>query len=84
MAHVLSCREFVEFLDDYLAGALPPEQRAAFDAHLAQCPSCVAYMNSYRAAVRLGRAALEAATLPPDVPEQLVRAILEARRLLRP
>lgn len=77
----MSCREFVEFLDAYLAGELPPSTIEAFNAHLAQCPSCVSYTNSYREAVRLGRAALQSTDegVPPTVPEALVRAILAAR-----
>ena len=75
-----SCREFVEFLGGYLAGELPPGQRARFDAHLARCPACVSYMRTYREAVRLGQAAL-GADPPAEVPEELVRAILEARRV---
>ena len=79
----LTCREFVEFLADYLAGALPPAQRDAFDGHLALCPSCVAYLNTYRQAIRLGHEALRPADDElgeQDAPEELVRAVLEARR----
>lgn len=77
----LSCREFVEFLDDYIDGALPPEPRAEFDKHLSDCPSCVAYMTSYEQAVALGRGAMCGSDEPvPDtVPERLVQAILAAR-----
>lgn len=77
----LTCREFVEFLDDYLSRSLPAEQRAAFDAHLATCPSCVNYTKTYLDALRVARAAFgcpeEAASA--QVPEELVEAILQAR-----
>ena len=81
MSSPLTCREFVTFLDDYLAGALDRERVAAFNEHLANCPACVAYMNSYRESVRLGRAALAPTDepTPADVPEGLLRAILAAR-----
>jgi anti-sigma factor RsiW len=45
----LACREFVELVTDYLAGALPPEQRARFEAHLAQCDGCTGYLEDIRA-----------------------------------
>lgn len=82
MIHDVTCREFVEFLDGYLSGALPDQRRAEFNAHLAACPSCVAYMNTYQAAAKLGRAVLTRADdpVPEDVPEELVRAILAARK----
>lgn len=78
----MTCRELVEFLADYLSGELPPETRGAFEDHLAHCPSCVVYLNTYRDTRELAKAALESpdAALPDDVPEDLVRAILEARR----
>jgi anti-sigma factor RsiW len=45
----MDCRELIEqFLMDYVSRALLPEQEAAFDQHLAQCPSCVNYLRSYQ------------------------------------
>lgn len=78
----MTCREFTAFLADYLAGELPGSQRQAFHAHLAECPSCVAYMNTYQETIRLGRAAFRSGgqDVPEEVPEDLVQAILSARR----
>lgn len=77
-----TCREFVERLHDYLLGALAPEQIARINAHLAACPSCVAYLKTYAATIRMGRLALAPTDdpVPPEVPEALVRAVLAARR----
>jgi anti-sigma factor RsiW len=77
----VTCREFVEFLADYVAGELPPQSRSEFDLHLARCPSCVAYMNTYCATQELARAALAAPDdpVPGEVPEELVQAVLAAR-----
>lgn len=77
----VTCRQFVEFLADYLAGELPPVQRDEFNAHLAACPSCVSYMKTYQETIRAGRAALAATDepLPEGIPEELVQAILAAR-----
>jgi anti-sigma factor RsiW len=81
MESSLTCREFVGFLADYLGGDLGPRRRAAFDAHLAHCPSCVSYMTTYRRAMKLvvTASAGEDEPLPADVPEELIRAILVAR-----
>lgn len=77
----MTCREFVEFLMDYDSGELSEAQRAAFDSHMEDCPPCVAYVETYRRAVELGKAAFEATDelLPEDVPEELVQSILDAR-----
>jgi anti-sigma factor RsiW len=78
----LTCRELVDFLMAYDDDELPAPERAAFDAHLAECPDCVAYLASYRATVALGRRAFrdEDAAAGDHVPEALVEAVLAARR----
>ena len=77
----LTCRELIEFLDDYLEDALAGEVRARFDSHLDECPDCVRYLASYRETMRLEAVALAPAGPPPeDVPEELLRAVLSARR----
>jgi len=76
----LTCRELCDFLAAYVDGELPPEERAAFDAHLGVCPDCVHYLESYRQTVRLGKQAFAAeGALPEGVPAELVSAILASR-----
>lgn len=76
---MLTCREFVEFLDDYLEGLLPEHVVAHFHEHLSQCPSCVAYARTYQDTVRLARKALGDDSPVTGVPEDLVHAIMAAR-----
>lgn len=78
----MTCKEFIEFLMDYLGGELPPGERACFEAHLGDCPDCLAYLDMYKQTVKLGKAAFcqERGRLPADVPEELIRAILAARK----
>ena len=76
----MTCKEILEFLGDYIAGELPPEQVALFERHLEICSSCRAYLASYRETIRLARAAATAPELRvEDVPEDLVKAILASR-----
>jgi anti-sigma factor RsiW len=74
----LTCRELSEFLADYLADELGPDERLRFEEHLAECPECVAYLRSYAETRQLVKDAFEDGPLPPP-PEELVRAILAAR-----
>lgn len=78
----LTCRDVVEVLMDYLDGDLTSRQREEFEAHLAVCNDCAAYLRQYEETVRLGRAAFERLDDPgaERVPPALVRAILAARR----
>ena len=78
----MNCREFTEFLHEYLVGNLPAEQRTEFDKHLAECPWCVAYLDSYQKTIQLEQAAFstpESEPPPADAPEELIQAILRAR-----
>ena len=78
----ITCRELIDFLGELLEGALTPAQQHEIDRHLAVCPSCIAYLDSYKKTVALGRAAFDCPdeAVPPSVPEELVRAILAARK----
>jgi predicted anti-sigma-YlaC factor YlaD len=75
----LTCREMTDFLADYLDGSLALAERHVFDKHLADCPECTAYLQSYAETIRLARQTREDDTLPVAVPDELVRAILAAR-----
>jgi anti-sigma factor RsiW len=78
----VTCREFADFMMDYLSGEMPADSRQRFEHHLGECINCVRYLRSYEETVRLGRRAFDDddADLPADVPDQLVRSILDARR----
>ena len=43
--HVLSCREIVEMVTDYLEGDLDADTTTALEAHLDLCPGCVRYVE---------------------------------------
>jgi anti-sigma factor RsiW len=68
----LVCREFVELITEYLEGTLPTEERARFDAHLAQCSDCRTYLEQMRQTLRtLGRLTEE--SMPPHARDELLR-----------
>lgn len=78
---MINCQECIEFLMAYLDGDLPAEQRARFDEHLRLCPPCVEYVESYKQAVALARAAHGPASepvKPTPVPDRLLTAILSS------
>ncbi len=77
----LPCTEIIGFLADYLDGELAADRRSEFDRHLAVCPSCVAYLETYKETIRMAKVA----ELPPvrqmeEAPEELIKAILAANR----
>src|SRR6266699_1254925 len=55
----VTCREFADFMMDYLSDELSTESRAAFEYHVGLCSNCRRYLASYRETVRLGKRAFE-------------------------
>jgi anti-sigma factor RsiW len=45
----VACQELVELVTEYLDGALPPDEVAAVDQHLAGCDPCLRYLRQMRA-----------------------------------
>ena len=81
-AERLSCRECVEFLMDYLEETLAADVRATFERHLTACPNCVRYLESYKTTTTVCKKVFQAPANEalPTVPEELIQAILAARR----
>ena len=44
----MSCRELVDVITDYLDGTMAAVDRGRFEAHLAECPYCVNYLDQMR------------------------------------
>lgn len=76
----MNCRECAEFLMDYASGDLPAEVRATFERHMQACKNCEEYLRQYESIAAAGRRAFEGEEGACDIPEELVRAILAARR----
>ena len=74
----LSCRELVELVTGYLDGALPPAERDSFEAHMAACEGCDAYVEQIRTAIDLAGRARELEQRPEI--SALLRAFNASRR----
>ena len=79
----VTCRELIEFLDDYVSNQLAPEMRQAFERHLNICKHCRDYLTTYRETIVLARGAMrdDDADRALEIPAELVQAILAARAL---
>jgi anti-sigma factor RsiW len=73
------CRELVELVTAYLAGTLAADERARFEAHLAACRHCRAYVEQMRLTMAaLGRLTEE--DVAPEAEAALLRAFRGWRR----
>ena len=72
MSDVLSCREMIEAVTDYLDDALPPVERRRFEHHLSFCRGCVAYTDQMRETIRQTGMVTREESLPPALREEIV------------
>jgi anti-sigma factor RsiW len=75
----MSCQELVELVTDYLEDTMPPEQRRAFEEHLAICPGCVNYVEQMRKTVATV-GVLREDSIPPEARESLLSAFRDWKR----
>jgi anti-sigma factor RsiW len=71
----LDCQDLVELVTDYLEGALPPAERARFDAHIAGCDGCARYLAQMRQTIGAVGALTE-----ESVPEPAMQDLLRVFR----
>jgi anti-sigma factor RsiW len=69
----LSCQELVELVTSYFEDALPGEEHASFERHIAGCSGCHEYVEQMRATIRL-TGFLTPADLSPDAERTLLAA----------
>ena len=79
---MITCEEFEGFLFDYLEGSLPARQRRVFELHLKICRECRDYLAAYKRTLEVGKQVYAEPLRPvhDEVPEDLLKAVLDARR----
>ncbi len=82
----MNCKEAIDFLSDYIDGALAVSIRSDFEQHLSVCRHCREYLDSFRKTIALSRDAFAPQADKPaeslGMPPKLLSAILESRRKL--
>jgi len=82
MHGMITCREFEGFVNQHLDGELPAKQAKMFEWHLRICRECREYLAAYKRTMEIGTTVLGPAheSVPEDVPEDLIKAVLESRK----
>jgi len=79
---MMTCREIVELLIDFLDNELPDERRRRLEAHLSLCEPCMAYLETYKVTIRLTRR-LPDVSPPPELLQRLKAALYEEEETSR-
>ena len=75
-----TCKECLDFIDAYIEGELEGDVKEEFEKHLAKCPPCIDYVNSYERTVNVCRELSKSdAHTCSELPDGLVKAIIKAK-----
>jgi anti-sigma factor RsiW len=71
---LLTCKDFLHELSDYLDETLDAELRAKLEKHISECPNCWVIADTTRKTIRIYKG-MDPQTVPPDVESRLMQAL---------
>ena len=71
---MLTCKEFLQELNDYLDETVDPELRRKIEAHITQCPNCFVILDTTKKTIQVYKG-VQPQTLPADVQARLLKAM---------
>ena len=74
MTPLLTCRDFLKELSDYLDESSDRKLRADLEQHITQCPNCWVIADTTRKTIRIYKG-MDPYPIPADVEERLMRAL---------
>jgi hypothetical protein len=74
MTPLLTCKEFLKELSDYLDESLDRELRAKLEQHITECPNCWVVADTTRKTIQIYKG-MDLYPIPPEVESRLMRAL---------
>ena len=71
---MLTCKEFLSELSDYLDEATDREIREKLERHIAECPNCFVICDTTKNTISVYKG-MKACTIPEDVHSRLMAAV---------
>jgi anti-sigma factor (TIGR02949 family) len=71
---LLTCKDFLRELSDYLDESLDKEIRAKLEKHIAECPNCWVIADTTRKTIKIYKG-MDAYPVPGDVQSRLMAAL---------
>ncbi len=71
---MLTCKDFLNELSDYLDETIDAESRAKLETHITECPNCWVIADTTRKTIKIYKG-MEPMTIPADVEGRLMRAL---------
>lgn len=71
---MLTCKDFLQELSDYLDENIDAELRAKLERHITECPNCWVIADTTRKTIKIYKG-MERYDIPPDVESRLMSAL---------
>ena len=71
---MLTCKEFLAELNDFLDEKLDPNLRSELERHVNECPNCWVLCNTTEMTLKVYKG-MEPQVIPPDVHSRLLAAL---------
>jgi anti-sigma factor RsiW len=71
---LLTCKDFLKELSDFLDESLDAEVRAKLEHHMAECPNCWVIADTTRKTIQIYKG-MDPFPIPGDVESRLMRAL---------
>ena len=71
---MLTCKDFLHELTDYLDETLEAEIRSKLERHIAECPNCWVIADTTRKTIQIYKG-MEQQSIPADVESRLMAAL---------
>ena len=74
MTPLLTCKDFLKDLNDYLDESLGAELRARVEQHIAECPNCWVIADTTRRTIQIYKG-MDPYPIPADIESRLMQAL---------
>jgi anti-sigma factor (TIGR02949 family) len=71
---LLTCKEFLQELSDYLDATVDAELRRKLEIHISACPNCFVILDTTKKTIEVYKG-VEAQPIPPEVHARLMKAV---------
>ena len=71
---MLTCKDFLSELSDYLDETIDAELRSKLERHITECPNCWVVADTTRKTIKIYKG-MEPCTIPADVESRLMKAV---------
>ncbi len=71
---MLTCKQFLQELNDYLDPSIDPETKRHLESHVAACPNCFVVVDTTKKTLQVYKG-MEPQSVPEDLKKRLLAAV---------